>query len=67
MSGPILLSSVPVFENTGLAQSAKETFVKSEIEKFIKNFNLNLPNNNPKDLPFHIKKIIPNASIQFIE
>lgn len=67
MSGPILLSSVPVFENTGLAQSAKEAFVKSEIEKFIKNFNLNLSNNNPKDLPFHIKKIIPNASIQFIE
>jgi len=36
-------------------------------EKFINKSNFKLLNNNPKDLPSHLKKSIPNATRQFIE
>lgn len=67
MSGPDLLLSTPLLSNKGLAINPKEILEKIDISKFIKNYNLNLLNNNPKNLPIHIKKNMPNVTIEFIQ
>ena len=67
MSGLDLSSSTPLLYNKGLATSAKDILQKNEISKYIKNFKLNLPDNNPKDLPVQLKKNMPKATRQFIE
>ena len=67
MSGLDLLPLTTLLINEGLAICAKDIFEKNDISKFIKNFKLNLPDNNPKDLPDHLKKKMPKATSQFIE
>lgn len=53
--------------NKDLGTKTKEIFGKSEISQFISNLNLKLPNNNPKDLPIHLKEIMPSATKEFIQ
>lgn len=67
MSVPDLLLSTPLLTNKGLANCAKEILEKSDISQFIKNYKLNLPNSEPKCLPIHLKKNMPNANRQFIQ
>jgi hypothetical protein len=57
MSGPFLLSM-----STNVEQLKNKL-----VEKYIKNLNTCLPNKNSEDLPSHLKKVMPNASKQFLE
>jgi len=57
----------PLISKKDLASKTKEIFGKSEISKFISNLNLKLPENNPKDLPIHLKKDMPNATREFLQ
>lgn len=56
MSGPFSLMSTNV-------EKLKNKLVK----KYIKNLKLYIPNDNSEDIPYHLKKIMPNASKQFLE
>lgn len=57
MSGPFLLSM-----STNVEQLKNKL-----VEKYIKNLNTCLSNKNSEDLPSHLKKVMPNASKQFLE
>jgi len=67
--GPYFLSSSSLLSTTnkGLALMGDKSLGRFLNEKFINKSNFKLLNNNPKDLPSHLKKSIPNATRQFIE
>lgn len=57
MSGTFLLSM-----STNVKQLKNKL-----VEKYVKNFKLCLPNNKSEGIPSHLKKVMPNASKQFLE
>lgn len=67
MCDPNSLFLMTIISEKDLATITKEILGKSEVSKFISNLNFKLPDNNPKDLPIHLKKNMPSATREFIQ